>query len=184
MAIKKKKIITLKGLKTTINKNRRMITVVLLCVVLLGFGGYFSWRKLGYKKPVVNLPVAHTTAPVVVRDCTFSEPDMLSRINEVRTHKVTVDPYLQTITVKRIATMPYELDDHVGMRLLRSNGVFNGYSATGEILASNYCPSTNQIFSQWKSSPPHWAAITDERYDVVGIGFNGQSAVVIFGDLK
>jgi uncharacterized protein YkwD len=111
---------------------------------------------------------------------------MLAKINSVRTHKLTENRLLDTIAQKRADTIPYELDHHAGFHKLIKDGTFNNViiAYVGEILASNHCPSTEQIFTQWRNSPEHWSAITNEQYDVLGIGFNGQSVVVIFGDLR
>lgn len=155
---------------------------IIACVVVISLSGVFAYSL--YKKPVATPIRASESNVVPIRDCTFNEQELINLMNSVRTNKLSLDLYLDGIAQKRSSTMPYGLDNHVGMRALRDSGAFNEYLGTGENLASNHCPSTKQLFSQWENSPSHWEAINDERYDAVGIGFNGQSAVVIFGDVS
>lgn len=116
--------------------------------------------------------------------CDFSESELLEKINSVRTYKLSIDPYLDFIAQDRADKLSRSLDNHAGMRTLRSSGVFNNYRGTGENLASSGCPSADRLFIQWKNSPGHWINITDEHYNVIGIGFNKSqgTAVTIFGD--
>ena len=159
---------------------RYLIIIDILLVIVLG--GTFALLRV--KKTVATPLRASESNVEVVRDCTFNEQTMLDDINSVRTHKLVVDPYLEQVADKRIVTVPYDLDNHAGFNVLATDGSLTMYKLVGEILASNQCASTKQIFSQWQNSPGHWAIITNESMDVLGIGFNGQSAVVIFGDLR
>jgi hypothetical protein len=137
--------------------------------------------------PKSSVVYVEPVKPVVyINECAFYEADLLIKFNGVRTHKVVISPYLETVTHKRADSLTASLDMHEGFRQMIRDGVFDyRFTYMGEILASNYCPSTEQIFSQWKGSAAHWSAIIDNRYDVVGIGFNQSSGVVvaIFGDL-
>lgn len=124
------------------------------------------------------------SATVTKIDCSFSEQELLNKFNAVRVKPLTLDNGLDWIAQQRADVITYELDHHAGFRVLVNNRAFdNKFFNLAEILASNKCASTDQMFNQWKSSEGHWRAILDERYDVLGVGFNGQSAVVIFGDL-
>lgn len=154
----------------------------ILSLVLIVAGVWYLTRP---KNVTEGLSVAQKPTPAVVRDCTFNEQTMIGLMNGVRTNKLVLDTYLDSVAQKRADTIPYELDNHAGFRVLATNGTLVSYRGVNEILASNnVCASTDNIFTQWKLSSAHWGAITDERYDVLGIGFNGQSAVVIFGDLR
>ena len=154
---------------------KKLITFIILALFTLG--GLFSIYVV-LKKPVQPVP----PAPV---DCSFSKEAMLQKINSVRTHKLVVDKDITVIAQERTNTIPFELDHHKGfLAMVADYRLKSNLAYTGEILASNHCPSTNQIFSQWRNSPDHWSAIENEDYDVLGIGFNGQSAVVIFGDFR
>ena len=150
-----------------------LIGGVVIALLILGWVFYRSSDK----KPVQ----ATSVAPALVDCSSFDERIMLEEINSVREHKLVVDPYLEILAQERADKMPYELDDHVGFRLL--NDRLLQYNYVGEILASNKCFSARTFFIQWKNSPSHWESINDERFDSLGIGFNTQgTAVVIFGD--
>ncbi|MDP4225062.1 MAG: CAP domain-containing protein [Bacteroidota bacterium] len=132
---------------------------------------------------VVDKYRSNTLKPQKV-DCSFNSLTLLDKINSVRSHKLTFDEGLMEIAQKRAVSLPPELDHHAGFRQLISDKAFDyKFHYLSEILASNPCASTDNMFTQWKNSPSHWSAITNERFDVLGIGYNSQGAVVIFGDL-
>lgn len=131
----------------------------------------------------VTETVSVPTGKPIVRDCSFSDDEILSDINSVRTNKVSVDQFLESKAQTRADSLTPSLDSHDGFNRMVANYELSRYAYIGEVLASNDCPSTFQLWIQWKNSPGHWAVINNERYDVVGIGFKNGVAVVIFGDL-
>lgn len=133
----------------------------------------------------VIAPSSFKSAPDVIKvDCSFSEEGLLSRFNEYRQHDVIMDSYLDSKSQTRANSLDRNLDNHVGFRVMWRNNDFARYKTVAEVLTSNNCSSTEILFNQWRRSPDHWAAITDESYDVVGIGYANNVAVAIFGDLK
>lgn len=154
----------------------KKIVFTTLALIVIGGISYGIYHK----QPVQVASVVPTG--IQKPYCEFNEKELLDRFNSVRTHKLTVDTYLDKIAQDRADVIPFPHDAHAGFRTLSKQGVFSRYIKVSEILAGDKCPSTKRLFTQWSMSPPHWAAIKDESLDTVGIGFNQGTAVVIFGD--
>lgn len=151
-----------------------IVLIIVILAVLDGVGLYLLLR------PRTAPTVASVSTPaVVVPKCSYSEPDVLDRINSVRTNPVSMVKVYDDFAESRLPELRVDYS-HAGYRA-RLNTLPAGHF-TGEIAAKNTCGQS--LITAWLNSPTHKAVMLDERYDSVGIAGDGVYTVVIFGDLR
>lgn len=152
-------------------RKKYLIVFIILSLSAIGVGLYLRFNS----RPSTTVSI---NTPRVVR-CVYSEPDVLNRINALRTNKLSMVGVYDDFAESRLPELRVDYS-HNGYRA-KLNSLPAGHF-TGEILNRDACGPV--LIDSWLNSPTHKAVMLDERYDSVGIAGDNTYTVVIFGDLR
>lgn len=114
---------------------------------------------------------------------------VLKELNATRT-TLKLKPVLESKKLNKIAEK--RIDDMIKYKYFAHNNPTTGkkawqvlddnkvaYKYTGEILAKDFT-KTKDLITAWTNSPTHYSAITNSKYNQVGISVKKNMVVVVF----
>jgi uncharacterized protein YkwD len=163
-----------------------IILITLIVVALAGAGLY--WRFKPHTAPVSEVS---GTQVAEVPKCTLgpapaslTDQSIIDSFNKARAEKgvkpLVYNARLDSYANQRAAEQNGQLDNHAG---LKGGADIMGY-AMGEVqLRTRTCSTADEIRNSFSVSAPHWSAINNPKYDIVGVGNVNGVLNVVFGDL-